>query len=88
MKMAKLYIVRWIGFQVYFRYNPVHYAFGSVQISRTLADNALFLTVVLSQRHFGRGALINNNDYFSTKVCELGLHFGTKSSCSSNTQIL
>ena len=46
---------------------------------------SIMLTVVLSQRHFGRGA---PNDYFSTKVCELGLHFGTKSSCSSNAQIL
>ena len=73
--------------KVYFRYNPVHYAVFFKEASEDRVDNALFLTVVLSQRHF-RPWCFNKNYYFSTKVCELGLHFGTKSSCSSNAQIL
>ena len=31
---------------------------------------------------------LNESDYFSTKVCDLGLHFGAESSCPSNAQIL
>ena len=48
------------------------------------------VTLILSQtiiqvisRTINKGS-----DYFSTKVCDLALHFGAKSSCPSYTQIL
>ena len=60
---------------------------------KAASENTLLLPII---ERFGRSLIatpfppccFNESDYFSTKVCDLGLHFDTKSSCPSNTQIL
>ena len=54
---------------------------------KAASENTLLLAII---EGFGRSLYRNANesDYFSTKVCDLGLHFGAKSSCPSNAQIL
>ena len=73
-----------------FKYIAIHY--NSVKAA---SENTLLLPIIerfgrslLSQRHFRRVALTRANIFLYTKVCDLGLHFGAKSSCPSNTQIL
>ena len=58
---------------------------------KAASENTLLLPII---EGFGRlvyrnaPCCLNESDYFSTMVCDLGLHFGAKSSCPSNTQIL
>ena len=60
---------------------------------KAASENTLLLAIIEGfGRSFYRNAissvLLERERYFSTKVCDLGLHFGAKSSCPSNAQIL
>ena len=69
---------------LHYRYNSVHYAVfkGGVRKYITFADNidGRFIATPFPP------CCLNESDYFSTKVCDLGLHFGAKSSCPSNAR--
>ena len=53
---------------------------------KAASENTLLLAII--ERSPFPPCCLNESDYFSTKVCDLGLHFGAKSSCPSNAQIL
>ena len=55
---------------------------------KAASENTLLLAGFGRSLYRNAPCCLNESDYFSIKVCDIGLHFGAKSSCPSNAQIL
>ena len=58
----------------------------TMQFFKAASENTLLLDGCFIATLFSPCSL-NESNYFSPNVCDLGLHFGAKSSCPSNAQI-